>query len=338
MTTEPAASASETVSDGAAVADGAAVPDATAGRDGAADAPEIGIVVPHYDDPARLARCLEALAAGGGLDGAEIVVVDNASPRPPAPPPAALRARLRLAVETARGAAMSRNRGVAETSAPYLLFLDADCVPAPGWLAAARAALPRLSAPGGPRLIGGRVDVFDETPPPRSGAEAFEAVFAFDNRRYVEREGFSVTANLLTTRAVFEAVGGFRAGVSEDLDWCRRAVAAGHPIAYEPALAVGHPARQDWPALARKWRRLTDEAWGVHLSGRAPGMAARVGASASWAGRALLMPASVLAHLPRVARSRALDGWGERARAAATLARLRGARMGWMLAQAAGRA
>ena len=34
-------------------------------------------------------------------------------------------------------------------------------------------------------------------------------MFAFDNRTYVEAKGFSVTANLFTTRAVFDAVGGF---------------------------------------------------------------------------------------------------------------------------------
>ncbi|MFW5899467.1 MAG: glycosyltransferase family 2 protein, partial [Jiangellaceae bacterium] len=94
-----------------------------------------------------------------------------------------------------------------------------------------------LAGEGAPDAVGGRVEVFHEdegagpsTGPrtvPRTGAQAFEAVFAFENRAYVERKGFSVTANLVTRRAVFEDVGPFRPGLSEDLDWCARARARG---------------------------------------------------------------------------------------------------------------
>ncbi|ETX13219.1 hypothetical protein OCH239_12640 [Roseivivax halodurans JCM 10272] len=174
-------------------------------------------------------------------------------------------------------------------------------------------------------LVGGTLTVFDETPPPRTGAEAFETVFAFNNRRYIERKGFSVTANLLTTRRVFEAIGGFRHGMSEDLDWCRRATEAGFALAHDDNLRVAHPTRQDWPELMRKWRRLTDEAWG--LKGRSGG------ARAKWVLQALAMPASALAHLPKVLTHPNLSASEKRA-AALTLLRLRLVRMGWMLRQA----
>ena len=304
---------------------------ARAGATGVADVtgaasggtPEIAVVIPHYEDPARLARCLEALAREDLL-GVEVVVVDNASPT--APPPDALKAahpQVRFLVEAEKGAAAARNRGVASTRAPNLLFIDADCVPCPGWIAAARRAI------GTAPLVGGHVGTFDETPPPRSGAEAFEAVFAFNFKDYIERKGFSGAGNLLTTRAVFDAVGGFRGGVSEDVEWTRRAVAAGHPLIYRADMAVVHPTRQDWEALERKWRRMTGEMWALHRESRGPG------ARLHWAGRALLMPASALAHLPRVLRSDRLASGAERRRAAATLLRLRIARMGWMLRQAA---
>ncbi len=286
----------------------------------AATAAEIAIIIPHYDDPGRLARCLAALH-GNDLSGCEVVVVDNASPCPPDAVQAAFPG-VRFVTETGRGAAAARNRGVAETAAPLLLFLDADCVPAPDWVATARAAASRAD------LTGGRVEVFDETPPPRSGAEAFEAVFAFDFRRYVEVQGFSGTGNLLTRRDVFEAVGPFRTGVSEDRDWSFRATAKGYRLRYEDALRVGHPARADWPALSAKWRRITQEMFAQTGGG--------AGARLKWALKALAMPASVLAHLPRVLASPRLSGPGERLRAAATLARLRLTRMAWMLRQAAG--
>lgn len=281
----------------------------------------VAVIIPHYNDVARLERCLRALAAQDGLAEAEVVVVDNGSSQPLDRVRAA-HPGIRIVVEAQKGAAAARNRGVRETAAPHLLFLDADCVPAPDWLEAARRAAPRAD------LIGGRVDVFDETPPPRSGAEAFETVFAFDCRSYVEQKGFSVTANLLTRRDVFAAVGDLIPGLSEDLDWCHRATAAGYRLIYEDALRVRHPTRSDWPALRRKWRRLTEESFAL----QAPGTGARL----RWGLRALAMPASVLAHLPRIAFNRDLSGAGERRRAMLTLLRLRLLRMGWMLRQSLG--
>ncbi len=280
--------------------------------------PDAAVIIPHYNDTARLIRCLAALMPQVTA-GVEVVVVDNNSTADLG----AVRAifpDLRLVTEPAKGAANARNRGVAETGAPLLLFLDCDCVPAPDWIAAA------LSAAGKSDLVGGRVDVFDETPPPRSGAEAFEAVFAFDNKGYVETKGFSVTANLVTRRDVFAATGPFVHGLSEDLDWCRRATAKGFRLTYDDALRVSHPTRSDWSALEKKWRRLTDEGFGVN--GRTP--ARRM----VWACKALAMPLSVLAHAPRVLGHPVLTG-AERARALATLARLRLTRMVWMLRQAA---
>ncbi len=281
---------------------------------------EICVVIPHFDDVVRLGRCLAALRPQCGPE-VEVVVVDNASSQDLAPVRAAWPG-LRIVTEPRKGAANARNRGVAETTAPLVAFLDCDCLPAPDWLARARETL----AQSGADLAGGRIGVFDETPPPRSGAQAFETVFAFDNRGYVLRKGFSVTANLVTRREVFLATGPFVHGLSEDLDWCRRAVARGFVLAYDDALRVGHPSRGDWPALARKWRRLTAE--GFAVNGRGPAR------RAAWAGRALLMPLSALAHAPRVLAHPALRGGRERGRALATLIRLRLARAGWMLGQA----
>lgn len=281
----------------------------------------VAVIIPHHNDVARLNRCLAALAGQAGLEAAEVVVVDNASSQSLEPVRAAY-PQLCIVTEPQKGAAAARNRGVRETTAPYLLFLDADCVPAPGWLAAARQAAPRAD------LVGGRVDVFDETPPPRSGAEVFETVFAFDCRSYVEQKGFSVTANLLTRREVFADVGDLIPGLSEDLDWCHRATAKGYRLIYDDALRVSHPTRADWQALRRKWHRLTQESFALQR----PNFRARL----QWALRAMAMPVSILAHLPRILLSRKLSGAGDRLRGSLTLIRLRLQRMIWMLRQSFG--
>ncbi|WP_170763225.1 glycosyltransferase family 2 protein [Ruegeria lacuscaerulensis] len=278
------------------------------------------VIIPHYNDLPRLERCLRALREND-LTGTEIVIVDNDSPvsldgvRQIFP-------EMRFVAEPKKGAAHARNRGVAETTAPRLFFIDADCVPASDWLTAGRQVADRAD------LIGGRVDVFDETPPPRNGAEAFEAVFAFNFRRYIEVQGFSGAGNLLTRRDVFDAIGGFINGVSEDREWTMRAVARGYSLIYEDGFRVSHPSRQNWPALKAKWRRTTQEAY--QLNGT--GVAARL----RWAVRGLAMPASAVVHTPKVMSSDKLASTGEVLRAISTLFRLRCQRMVWMLRQATG--
>ncbi len=228
---------------------------------------------------------------------------------------------LRVFTEPRKGAAHARNRGVAETEAPRLWFVDSDCVPADDWMQAARQVCDRAD------IVGGDVQVFDEGKGRRTGAEGFEALFAFDCKGYVEQMGFAVTANLLTRRDVFERAGPFIDGVPEDKEWCHRALRAGADIVYEPKLRVRHPSRHDWQALRRKWVRLTKEAW--HDQQRSP-----YGAGL-WALRAVVVMASGVVHLPRVLRSDKLV-WSEKLATALTLLRLRGARGIWMMGQLAG--
>ena len=281
---------------------------------------EVAVIIPHFNDAARLRRCLAALMVQD-LTGVEVVVVDNGS-AVSLDPLARDYPAIRFIHEPRKGAALARNRGVAETTAPRLFFLDCDCVPAPDWLASAKRVA------GQADLVGGAIDVFDETPPPRTGAQAFEAVFAFDYRTYIDKKGFSVTANLLTRRDVFLAVGPLVPGLSEDLDWCHRARAMGYTLICAEAVRVGHPSRGDWPALRRKWLRLTEEGFGVN------GSSAR--ARLNWALKGMAMPASILAHAPKVMRSRKLSGFAQRVAALQTLARLRLCRAVWMIRQATG--
>ena len=275
------------------------------------------VIIPHYNDVERLGLCLAALTPQvEAHDGVDVVVVDNASPIDLS----VVRAQYpwaRFEIEEARGAAAARNCGVTRSTAEYLFFLDADCVPTDNWLATA------MDAARSADIIGGRIDTFDETPPPRSGAEAFEAVFAFDQKSYVEKKRFSVTANLLTSRDVFEAVGPFKPGVPEDKDWCQRAVASGRTLSYVDTLRVGHPTRRDWPALKKKWLRLAREAYGATDQS--------TGGKVRWLARALIVGLSVFLHAPKLMFSPRLRGLGERWRGVATLIRLRLARAVWMV-------
>ena len=284
----------------------------------APQSPAYAVIIPHYNDVARLEKCLAALVPQL-TDAGEAVVADNNSTADLASLKAAF-PQIRFVTEMEKGAAAARNCGVRETSAPYLLFLDADCIPEVDWVETAFAVAQQAD------LAGGRVGTFDETPPPRSGAEAFETVFAFQQRRYVEKVGFSVTANLVTSRDVFEDVGPFRGGVSEDMDWCHRARDKGYRIIYADEMAVRHPTRSDWPALTKKWRRITHEMF--HLGGTS--VVARI----RWIVRGALILGAAGPYTVRIWQSKRLAGSGEKWSATLTLWRLHLTRALWMAWQA----
>ena len=256
-------------------------------------------------------------------DSFEVIVADNASPEGEAAVTAAIAGRARLVTVRDRGAAPARNGGVAAARGKILAFTDCDCQPSPDWLAEGIRAL----GMGAADFIGGRVDVLVDDPGRMTAAEAFESVFAFDNKSYVQRKGFTVTANLFCSRALFEAVGGFRTGVSEDTEWCHRAIAAGYTIAYAPAAVVGHPARRTWDELIHKWRRINMESYALFKGGR--------GGRLRWVARACALPASAVAHTPRVLASPCLKSAGQRLATLAVLYRLRLWRMGDALKLAA---
>jgi glycosyltransferase involved in cell wall biosynthesis len=279
--------------------------------------PAISVIVPHYDDLDRLDRCLASLAGQTQAAASfEVIVADNASPVGEEAVRARIAGRARLVIQPERGAGPARNAGVAAARGETLAFIDADCIADPRWIERGVAALAAHD------LVGGRVDVLCESPR-KSGAEAFETVFAFDNEAYVTAKGFSVTANLFTTRVVFDATGPFRTGVSEDTEWCWRARDRGFAIGYAADAVVAHPARADWPALHRKWQRMNAEMYELALT--------RPGGRLRWAAHSAALPLSIAAHLPRIATHGELSA-AEKLRAAGTLARLRLWRTGdsWM--------
>jgi glycosyltransferase involved in cell wall biosynthesis len=284
----------------------------------------VSVIVPHYDDLERLDICLTALASQTFDGDFEIVVGDNASPQGEAAVAKVIDGRARLVVATEKGAGPARNAAVAASKGEVLAFTDSDCMPEPEWLASGVAALGRADA------IGGYLYVFPKDPEAVTFVEAFDIVFGFDNEFYVKKTGYSVTASLFCSRETFDKVGGFRVGVSEDMEWGHRALAAGCSMAYEGKARVAHPARRTWQELLKKWRRLDSEMYG--LVGKAPLAQLR------WIVRSLAFPLSAVAHTPKVLITPLLKSPSQRAKALVTLFRLRVWRCGDCLRLAFSRA
>jgi GT2 family glycosyltransferase len=257
-------------------------------------APFVSVIVPHYNDLANLARCLGALRAQSWpSDRFEVIVADNNSQGGVAAVEA-IAPWVRAVAAKEQGAGPARNAGAAVAEGDVLAFIDSDCVPHRDWIAAGVAALEDFDYVGG-QIITTIGDLKQLTP-----SEAYEAVFAFNTRKYVEKDKYSVTGNLFAPRAIFEKVGGFRVGVAEDMEWCWRANAMGYRLGYEEAAIVEHAARREWRELRRKHDRMGREM--LRLSSERRGWRGR------WLGHAALVAGSPLFHSWRVVTSPRLPG------------------------------
>lgn len=282
-------------------------------------APDVSVIVPHFEQPAALAKCLESLRRQT-LDPRryEIIVADNNS----SCDLSSVKERFPEAAfvtEMKKGAAHARNAGMARARGAAFAFIDADCVADPGWLAAGLEGLKKSD------LVGGEVMVTAGAGGRPTPVEAFECVFAFRQQSYINRKHFSVTANLFASRRAASAIGPFRNGVAEDMDWCLRARSLGFRLIFNDTSIVCHPARRTWDELTLKWDRLIKERWNG-FGGRS--LTCRAG----WAGLAIATALSAAPHMAAVLFSKRINGARNRLGAAWVLTRLRFWRAWRMLA------
>jgi GT2 family glycosyltransferase len=104
--------------------------------------PEFSVVIPTHDRLEVLAEVIQALEGQQGAPGFEVVVVDDGSSDGTSEwlRNRSFRLHLRVFTQENRGPAAARNTGVAVAAGRWVAFLGDDTVPAPGWLAAHRAA------------------------------------------------------------------------------------------------------------------------------------------------------------------------------------------------------
>ncbi len=277
---------------------------------GKAVLPRISVVIPHLNQPDMLARCLASLATGQVLPD-EIVVVDNGSAVLPTEVCAA-HPSVQLLQESTPGPGPARNRGVTVATGDILAFIDADCLADPAWLSAARAAMADPAA----SVLGGDVRIAYADPAQLTMLEAYESIYAYRMDRYIAREGFTGTGNLVVRRAVLNDVGPFAGiGVAEARDWGQRATAKGYRIRYVAGMKVYHPARKQFAELRQKWDR--HMAHDFILARQTPGGLVK------WLVKTLAMGVSPLAEIPRVLLSDRLAGPGVRVMAFVGLMRIR---------------
>jgi len=271
---------------------------------------DVSVIVPHFQQLDQLENCLASLERQSfPRDRFEIIVADNETPGGIATI-AANYPRIRFLVVSDRGAAPARNAAMAIARGRIITFTDADCQTAPTWLDEGVKGLEHAD------LVGGSIEVTVRDPENPSPVESFEKVFAFQQKDYVNRKGFAATANLFATRSAVEATGSFINGISEDVNWCHRAVALGFHLAFNDKAIIRHPARREWSELVRKWDRIINEHWNGAVDWKR-------GAPESWIALAALTALSPFVHFMKVLLSVRLRGLNERAAAISVLMRIR---------------
>lgn len=226
------------------------------------DPPSVSVIIPVYNDAARLRSCLQRLAQQTGFAAGEVevLVVDNGSTPPLAAAEGELasilgeRAGLRLLEEPQPGSYAARNRGLQAARGPILAFTDADCLPQSDWLERGVAAMRRLGERG---IVGGHVELFPKREGRPNAVECFDMAANLDQAWVVRHINAAITANLMTTRATVDAVGAFDAArtTGGDIEWSQRVYRAGYPLVYEETAIVQHPARGSLAELSDKIRR-----------------------------------------------------------------------------------
>jgi GT2 family glycosyltransferase len=190
-----------------------------------------------------LRRCLDGIArldaAGGSF---EVVVVDDGGPQPVDTIVAgyADRIDIRLIRQSRAGPAGARNAGVAVARGRYLVFIDDDCTPAPGWL----TEFVREFARDDRRLLGGRVEnaLTDNL---YSTASEHITQFVYEyNRTRTALEPFFTANNIAVAADLFRAIGGFTMSIpsatAEDKELCDRWRERGFSLAHVPSAIVYH--------------------------------------------------------------------------------------------------
>ena len=218
--------------------------------------PSASIVIPVFNQWPVTRGCLAALRATLARDhDVEIIVLDDAS-TDDTPVALAGLARVEPRLKVLRndenlGFVGSCNRAAAVATRDYLVFLNNDTVPLPGWLEALLgtfADVPRVGAVGGKLLFpDGRLQeaggiVFSDASACHFGRnEPNASQSPFDQPRQVD---YVSGALLATPRKLFEQLGGFdpdfAPGYYEDTDYCFRLRELNRTVWFQPEAVAVH--------------------------------------------------------------------------------------------------
>ncbi|NJL18715.1 MAG: glycosyltransferase, partial [Nitrospira sp.] len=196
-------------------------------------------------------QCVEALAATTGDVSWELIVVDNHSTDDTASFLSTLGGDVQLIHNQENlGFAKACNQAARSSRGKYLVFLNNDTIPQPGWL---KALVEEAEDDGSVGVVGSKLLYPDGTIQHAGVVRSCQDFlpyhiyksFAGDHPAVNQRREFQIVtaACLLIRRSLFEEVGGFDEGYLngfEDVDLCLKVKERKHRVVYQPRSVVVH--------------------------------------------------------------------------------------------------
>jgi len=212
--------------------------------------PVVSIIIPVYNHAGHTLACLRALAAHPPQVECEILVVDDGSSDETTawmPQVSGLRYEVRA---TNGGFIEACNDGVARSRGQYVVLLNNDTVPQPGWLDALLATFARVPRAG---LVGAQL-LYPDGRLQESGGVIFQDGSGWSYGRFESPEDprysalrdadYCSGAALMIPRALWDQLGGFdlryKPAYYEDTDLAFAVRASGHRVLVQPASRVVH--------------------------------------------------------------------------------------------------
>ncbi len=217
--------------------------------------PLFSIVIPTYNRPTQLERCLKALAQlNYERDRFEVIVVDDGSQTSlePVAAPFYDRFHLTLVRQDNAGPAKARNTGASQAKGQFIVFTDDDCEPLPNWLQ--KLEVHCLNHPD--CMVGGTtLNRLPDNLYSTASQVLIDYLYSYYNDR-TSGPVFFASNNFTVPKETFRAIGCFDThfplAAGEDREFCDRWLHYGYRMIFAPEVQIYHAHRL---TLASFWRQ-----------------------------------------------------------------------------------
>jgi cellulose synthase/poly-beta-1,6-N-acetylglucosamine synthase-like glycosyltransferase len=241
----------------------------------------ISIIIPTFNGALRIEKCLRALTEQCAGRNAEIIVVNDGSTdntaevvnmfcdvgsegRALTVPPThhsrvlpinarrlkARPAKVLLITQRNAGPAAARNRGVAEAKGTIVIFIDDDCVPAPGWLEAMLAPFDDPEVVGTKGIYRTQQTSLAARFVQVEYEERYRRMAKFPNIDFIDTYSAAFRRDRILEVKGFDT--SFPVACAEDVDLSYRMAARGWKMKFVPGAVVYHTHPQTIPDYLKK--------------------------------------------------------------------------------------
>jgi GT2 family glycosyltransferase len=204
---------------------------------------DASIIIPTYNRPDALCRCLQGITAlAYDRDRFEVIVVDDGSDRvqeklltPLVDGP------VRWLRQANAGPAAARNRGAAVANGRFLCFTDDDCIPHADWLIHLATQFEQTPTAA---LGGQTINQLTENPYAAASQLLIDYLYHHYRAPGEVTPRFFTSNNLAVSANLFWQMGGFDTtmplAAGEDREFCERWRLAGRPLRFVPEALIYH--------------------------------------------------------------------------------------------------